>query len=120
MSTRLVGLTATPKNEVDRDTYRLFDLETGVPTDAYSLDEAVSDGFLVTPKAVSCLEDGKKFKSASSGIGCASGVSAGTCRLITRWSRPIMPRRVRSLPNKWGWANNGGAADLRHPDQSDN
>ena len=27
----LVGLTATPKDEVDRDTYRLFDLETGVP-----------------------------------------------------------------------------------------
>ena len=31
----LVGLTATPKGEVDRDTYRLFDLQTGVPTDAY-------------------------------------------------------------------------------------
>ena len=37
----LVGLTATPKDEVDRDTYRLFDLQTGVPTDAYGLDEAV-------------------------------------------------------------------------------
>ena len=49
----LVGLTATPKGEVDRDTYRLFDLQTGVPTDAYGLDEAVKDGFLVPPKAVS-------------------------------------------------------------------
>ena len=49
----LVGLTATPKNEVDRNTYGLFDLEDGVPTDAYSLDEAVGDGFLVPPKAVS-------------------------------------------------------------------
>jgi type I restriction enzyme R subunit len=49
----VVGLTATPKDEVDRDTYRLFDLQRGVPTDAYSLDEAVSDGFLVPPKAVS-------------------------------------------------------------------
>ena len=28
----LVGLTATPKDEVDRDTYRLFDLQRGVPT----------------------------------------------------------------------------------------
>ena len=37
----LVGLTATPKDEVDRDTYRLFDLQRGVPTDAYGLDEAV-------------------------------------------------------------------------------
>jgi len=49
----LVGLTATPKDEVDRNTYNLFDLEDGVPTDAYSLDEAVRDGFLVPPKAVS-------------------------------------------------------------------
>jgi len=49
----LVGLTATPKDEVDRNTYGLFDLEDGVPTDAYPLDEAVRDGFLVPPRAVS-------------------------------------------------------------------
>jgi type I restriction enzyme, R subunit len=49
----LVGLTATPKDEVDRNTYGLFDLENGVPTDAYSLDEAVKDGFLVPARAVS-------------------------------------------------------------------
>jgi type I restriction enzyme R subunit len=49
----LVGLTATPKDEVDRNTYGLFDLEDGVPTDAYSLEEAVRDGFLVAPQAVS-------------------------------------------------------------------
>jgi type I restriction enzyme, R subunit len=53
----LVGLTATPKGEVDRDTYRLFELQTGVPTDAYGLDEAVKDGFLVPPKAVSLTTD---------------------------------------------------------------
>ncbi len=49
----LVGLTATPKDEVDRNTYGLFDLEDGVPTDAYSLDEAVRDGYLVPPTAIS-------------------------------------------------------------------
>jgi len=49
----LVGLTATPKDEVDRNTYSLFDLENGVPTDTYSLEEAVRDKFLVPPKAVS-------------------------------------------------------------------
>lgn len=49
----LVGLTATPKDEVDRDTYSLFNLERGVPTDSYDLEEAVADGFLVPPKAVS-------------------------------------------------------------------
>ena len=49
----LVGLTATPKDEIDHNTYGLFDLERGVPTDAYALDDAVSDGYLVPPKAVS-------------------------------------------------------------------
>lgn len=49
----LVGLTATPKGEVDHNTYRLFHLEDGVPTDAYSLDEAVTDGYLVPPRGVS-------------------------------------------------------------------
>ncbi|HEY5550747.1 MAG TPA: DEAD/DEAH box helicase family protein, partial [Opitutaceae bacterium] len=48
----LVGLTATPKDEVDRNTYSLFELETGVPTDVYGLEEAVGDGFLVPPRAV--------------------------------------------------------------------
>jgi type I restriction enzyme R subunit len=49
----LVGLTATPKDEVDRNTYSLFELENGVPTDAYSLDEAVNDGYLVPARSVS-------------------------------------------------------------------
>ncbi|MDH6681027.1 type I restriction enzyme R subunit [Rhodococcus sp. LBL1] len=54
----LVGLTATPKDEIDHNTYRLFHLEDGVPTDAYSLDEAVDDGYLVPPKGMSV---GTKF-----------------------------------------------------------
>ncbi len=49
----LVGLTATPKDEVDFNTYGLFDLERGVPTDAYDLDDAVKDGFLVPMKGMS-------------------------------------------------------------------
>lgn len=49
----LVGLTATPKDEIDRNTYSLFDLEDGVPTDAYSLDQAITEGVLVPPKAIS-------------------------------------------------------------------
>lgn len=49
----LLGLTATPKDEVDYNTYQLFNLETGVPTDDYSLDQAVADGYLVPPRAVS-------------------------------------------------------------------
>jgi type I restriction enzyme R subunit len=46
----LVGLTATPREQVDRNTYELFELEPGVPTDAYELETAVKDGFLVPPK----------------------------------------------------------------------
>ncbi|MGE3333794.1 MAG: DEAD/DEAH box helicase family protein [Rhodospirillaceae bacterium] len=49
----LVGLTATPRDEIDRDTYSLFELERGVPTDAYDLSDAVADKFLVSPTAMS-------------------------------------------------------------------
>jgi len=49
----LLGLTATPKNEVDRNTYSLFGIENGIPTYAYELDEAVKDGYLVPPKLIS-------------------------------------------------------------------
>lgn len=49
----LLGLTATPKDEVDHNTYRLFHLEDGVPTDAYGLEEAVKEGYLVPPRGVS-------------------------------------------------------------------
>lgn len=49
----LVGLTATPKDEIDHDTYGLFDLESGVPTDEYSLDEAIRDKWLVPPEPFS-------------------------------------------------------------------
>lgn len=49
----LVGLTATPKDEIDRNTYRLFHLEDGVPTAAYDLERAIAEGFLVPPLGVS-------------------------------------------------------------------
>ncbi|RJR08458.1 DUF4145 domain-containing protein [Candidatus Parcubacteria bacterium] len=47
----ILGLTATPKADIDRNTYSLFHLEDHVPTYAYELDEAVKDGFLVPYKA---------------------------------------------------------------------
>jgi len=49
----LVGLTATPKSEIDKNTYDLFDLETGVPTDEYGLEQAVADEYLVPFRGVS-------------------------------------------------------------------
>ena len=48
----LVGLTATPKDEVDHNTYSLFELEDGVPTAAYNLDQAIAEGHLVPPQAM--------------------------------------------------------------------
>ena len=61
----LGGLTATPKDEVDKNTYGLFNLETGVPTDAYSLEDAIADGYLVPPRAVSAatkfLREGVRY-----------------------------------------------------------
>jgi type I restriction enzyme R subunit len=49
----LVGLTATPKTEVDHNTYGLFGIEDGNPTFAYELDTAVDEKYLVPPKAMS-------------------------------------------------------------------
>lgn len=43
----LVGLTATPRDEVDKDTYGIFELEKGYPTFGYELAQAVQDGYLV-------------------------------------------------------------------------
>ena len=43
----LVGLTATPKDDIDKNTYEVFELENGVPTYGYELAQAVKDGFLV-------------------------------------------------------------------------
>ncbi len=43
----LVGLTATPKDEIDKNTYDVFELQSGVPTYGYELAQAVKDGYLV-------------------------------------------------------------------------
>ena len=43
----LVGLTATPKDEIDKNTYEVFELGNGVPTYGYELAQAVKDGYLV-------------------------------------------------------------------------
>ncbi len=65
----LVGLTATPRDEIDRDTYGLFDLEKGVPTDSYDLKDAVADKFLVPSKSVSVplkfQREGIKYENLS-------------------------------------------------------
>ncbi|HEX5494079.1 MAG TPA: DEAD/DEAH box helicase family protein, partial [Mycobacteriales bacterium] len=49
----LVGLTATPRDEIDHDTFGLFGITDGMPTDAYPLERAVADKWLVPPRALS-------------------------------------------------------------------
>ena len=65
----LVGLTATPRSEVHRDTYKIFDLEAGVPTFAYELDDAIKDGYLVPSQGITVpfkfLRQGVKYSQLS-------------------------------------------------------
>ncbi|MFY8285045.1 DEAD/DEAH box helicase family protein [Pseudoalteromonas sp. SSMSWG5] len=48
----LLGLTATPKSEIDKNTFDIFDQPDGDPTFAYELQEAIDDKFLVPPRDV--------------------------------------------------------------------
>lgn len=48
----LVGLTATPKDDVDKNTYGIFDLQDGMPTYAYQDQSAYAEKFLVPPTKI--------------------------------------------------------------------
>ncbi|WP_096294209.1 DEAD/DEAH box helicase family protein [Nitrosomonas ureae] len=65
----LLGLTATPRGEVERNTYRLFELDDHQPTYAYELEQAVADQYLVPPRAISVplkfQRDGIKYRDLS-------------------------------------------------------
>ena len=43
----MIGLTATPRNEENKSTYDMFELENGHPDYAYELVQAIEDGYLV-------------------------------------------------------------------------
>ena len=45
----LIGLTATPKTEVDHNTYDFFEMEKGVPTFAYAYETAVQEDHVLVP-----------------------------------------------------------------------
>lgn len=48
----LVGLTATPKDDIDKNTYEIFNLPNGDPTYGYELAQAVKDHHLIDYKSV--------------------------------------------------------------------
>ncbi len=65
----LVGLTATPKGDIDKNTYDIFDLQTGMPTYAYESESAYSEKFLVPPTKISVatkfIRQGIKYEDLS-------------------------------------------------------
>ena len=67
----IVGLTATPREDVDRSTYDLFGLEGGVPNYSYSMEQAVDDKYLVPPlwisRATKRLKEGIKYDELTPG-----------------------------------------------------
>ena len=61
----LLGLTATPKDEIDKNTYEVFNMESGSPTYAYELEKAVDDKYLVDYRTIETkmkfLEEGIRY-----------------------------------------------------------
>lgn len=65
----LFGLTATPREEIEKDNYALFHLKKGQPTSYYEYQQAVKDGFLVDYEVIQrhskLLETGAKYAELS-------------------------------------------------------
>lgn len=65
----MVGLTATPREDNDKSTYDLFQMEGGEPNFAYELQEAVDDGYLVDyhvlARTTNILKQGIKYDELS-------------------------------------------------------
>ena len=65
----LLGLTATPRSDIDKNTYRIFDIQDNVPTSSYEYEKAVEEGFLVDYHTIKCsttfTRDGVKYSRLS-------------------------------------------------------
>ncbi|WP_416440848.1 DEAD/DEAH box helicase family protein [Leeuwenhoekiella sp. A16] len=64
-----LGLTATPKNSIDKNTYHIFGLADKSPTDAYTFDEAVKNKHLTPYHTIELptkfLREGIKYEELS-------------------------------------------------------
>lgn len=65
----LIGLTATPREEIVKNTYQMFKLKDGYPTSYYEYKQAVADHYLVDyeviPRHSKLLEHGVKYSELS-------------------------------------------------------
>ena len=65
----ILGLTATPREQIEKSTYEVFDLPKGEPTFAYDYKTAVKEGFLVDfhafERTTNILKNGLKYKDLS-------------------------------------------------------
>lgn len=65
----LLGLTATPRSDIDKNTYKIFELQDNVPTYSYEYEEAVNAGFLVDYHTIECstgfIREGIKYNELS-------------------------------------------------------
>lgn len=65
----LLGLTATPRSDLDKNTYKIFELQDNVPTYSYEYEEAVKEGYLVNYHVIECstnfVENGIKYSELS-------------------------------------------------------
>lgn len=95
----IVGLTATPREEVDRSTYELFGLEGGVPNYSYSLEQAVEDHYLVPPLWIS-----RSTKRLKEGIKYAE----------------LTPEERKQMEAVWEYERNKGSLDADHRDVANN
>ena len=65
----LIGLTATPREDIDRSTYALMQLDEGIPNYAYELQQAIEDGHLVGyrvfQRSSKIMTEGAKYNDLS-------------------------------------------------------
>ena len=65
----LLGLTATPRSDIDKNTYKILELRDNVPTYSYEYEEAVEAGFLVDYHTIECstgfIREGIKYNDLS-------------------------------------------------------
>nr|WP_276562835.1 DEAD/DEAH box helicase family protein [Paenibacillus anseongense] len=97
----LLGLTATPKAEVDRDTYDFFKIQRNLPTHAYEYEQAIEEKHLVPVKPVKV-----KFKFMHEGIN-PEELSESELEDYNNRVRPLKGKKVeKDALNSWLYNEN--------------